>query len=349
MRQVISMGFVAALVAVAAWAEDDYEIKVYTAQRAVDSLVVDGELGEASWRAATTVSGFLHYDRPEKSTPQTHVRITYDERNLYFGVLCDEPEMDAVERVPVARDARAVFRGEAIEIFVDPGHSHTEYYQFGISCAASIYDSRVTDRVWSGDVRAGSHLGEASWSVEVVIPWADLGVVPTPGALIGFNVCRDRHVENLQYTNWAQTKANFHDPVRFAHLLLSPEEGALVQLREKLRKGERRGPIRVYTPEGYSGTAYRDLADAAIAGIRESLVELREVATAESSVAARRQLTLLIEAYESRISPFEAALAERATVDASTWSRLELEIATVADDLGDAVWEARLRTLLSRI
>jgi hypothetical protein len=39
------------------------------------------------------------------------------------------------------------------------------------------------------------------------------------------NVCRDRQMENLLYTNWSRTKANSHDPVRFAHLLLWPEEG----------------------------------------------------------------------------------------------------------------------------
>ena len=40
---------------------------------------------------------------------------------------------------------------------------------------------------------------------------------------MGINVCRDRYLgADRQWTNWSQTAANFHDPERFGHLVLSP-------------------------------------------------------------------------------------------------------------------------------
>ena len=46
---------------------------------------------------------------------------------------------------------------------------------------------------------------------------------------------------------------------------------------------------------------------------------------------------------------WEETVAGRASLDASTWSRMELEIEEISLELTDALWEARLRALLSRI
>src|SRR3990170_1107489 len=106
------------------------------------------------------------------------------------------------------------------------------------------------------------HLDDTAWTLEVAIPWADLGLIsPQSGDLLGFNVCRNRYLSGrTEWSNWAQTKGNFHDVERFAHLVLSPTPEEIGRLGGELRKGERSGPILLFGPEGYSGTSYRALA-----------------------------------------------------------------------------------------
>jgi len=80
---------------------------------------------------------------------------------------------------------------------------------------------------------------------------------------VGFNVCRDREVGHIhQWTNWSQTKSRFHDPDRFAHLVLSPTSERLGRLGDEFRKGDRTGPLRIVGSEGFSHTSYRRLAQA---------------------------------------------------------------------------------------
>lgn len=331
-------------------AEDDYEIKVYPCARAYEAITIDGALDEPSWRRAPVVSGFTYYNGPELVDVQTSFRVIYDRSRLVFGVVCDEPLMDKITPVAQARDSNEVFHGECIEIFVDPAHSHDRYYQFGINAAGSVYDSARTEAAWSADVEAKTTLSQDHWTLEVAIPWADLGVEPEPGLVVGFNVCRDRLVGNArQWTNWAQTKANFHDPERFAHLVLSPTAQQLGTMGEVFRKGERRGPIVVYKQGGFAQTTYRALAREAIGKLETRLDELAGTADHEPDEAARRELQKLTETYREEVAGFSARIESGEALDAADWTRMELRVTALTAELGEVIWQARLTALLSGI
>ena len=337
------------LAASGARAGDEFEIKLYQAGRADGAVLVDGRLDEECWRRALVVSAFTLYDRVEPADPQTSVQVTYDDTCLYVGVRCDEPRMDLVKPVPVMRDDKAVFRGEAVELFVDPVHSHSEYYQFGISAAGSVYDSRLQDRAWNAHVRAASHLDSSEWSVEVAIPWEDLGVDPAPGTLLGFNVCRDRQVERRQWSNWSQTREGFHDPVRFGHLLLGGKGALSPSLTAALRKGGREGPIRVYEAYGVSGISYRFLAEEAVGGLRARLDELEAAADSALSGRERQELEEGAASYEARLASLNRWISEKAPLDEFAWARMKLQVERMRAELETALWKARLEALLSRI
>jgi len=330
-------------------AEDAHEIKVYSAREAGGSVDLDGRLTEACWHNATMASGFTLYDQPIKVAPQTFVQMTYDPEHLYFGITCDETQMTELQQVAQARDAHAIFSGETIEIFVEPFHNHHEYYQFGVNSAASIYDSRGTDPVWNAAVQAGTHLDGDGWSLEVAIPWADLGLLPAPGAVIGINVCRDRRIGARQWSNWSQTEGGFHDPAHFGHLVLSPDDETLGGLGPEFRRGDRRGPIVIYTPEGFSETTYRGLAVAAVAEARKMLDDLGAARQVEPSAAAKRELGVLLEQYRAKLAPFAEAAHSEEGLDARAWTHTEMGARELTTELADVVWEARLRALLSEI
>jgi hypothetical protein len=323
---------------------------LYPCPRADAPPVLDGVLDDPCWDAAPLVSGFTLYDKPVEVEVQTAVRVTYDDASLYFGVACAEPLSQKLAPVKAPRDTHAIFGGEAVEVFVDPKHDHTGYFQFAVSDGSGLWDSRGSDPTWNGAVQTAAAVGDGQWSVELAVPWADLGVTPQPGAVVGFNVCRDRHLGGTrEWTNWSQTNANFHDPVRFAHLVLSGTPEQIGGLEEEFRKGERTGPIQIFSSEGVAGQSYRELAKQALARVDAQLAELDAARAGERDLATQAELARLIEGYRAQLAPYRQQVEGVQMLDAAGWTKMNWELNAIAGSLAVAVWEARLSALLSGI
>ncbi len=329
-------------------ANDAFDIKVYCAPK-VGGIVVDGKLSEKAWSKAPLVGDFTYYGKGIKADPQTFFRVVYDDARLIFGVFCEDPEAAKIPRVPQIRDAHAIFADEAVEIFVDPGHTFKTYYQFAVNVAGSIYDSKGTDPAWNGSVVAATSLGRDGWTLEFAIPWKDLGMSPKAGAILGFNVCRDRHIGAKQWTNWARVIGGFHDPPRFADLILDGNAGEIAALGGELRKGGRTGRIVVFTRSGFGRATYRALAAAALARIEKKLKALAHDAARDPNPAVRRETTKLIARYRARLAEIRRRLTRAKTVDARVWSEVDRAVAALEAGLNEAVWQARLTAVLSAI
>jgi len=338
----------------AAWAfaadGDSYDIKVYPCARAADAPVIDGDLGDAAWERAPVVDSFTFHNKPEPVDVQTHLRVVYTDSDLLLGIRFDEPNMKRLTPVGQPRDSMGVFRGEAVEIFVDPGHDQAVYYQFAVNAAASIYDSKRTDPSWSADVRAAVKLLADAWTLEVAIPWADLGVTPSAGTLAGLNVCRDRYLgADKTWSNWSQTAANFHDPQRFGHIVLSPTAARIGELAEELRKGGRVGPLVIYGPETFVRAASRAIGATAIAEADGLLAKLEEMRKAEADAGTRDELGRRITAYREELAGFKQIVAGDEPVTPDHWRDMNHRVAQIRDELNTVIWEARLSALLSGV
>ncbi|MCK5803788.1 MAG: carbohydrate-binding family 9-like protein [Lentisphaeria bacterium] len=331
-------------------AEDKFDILVYTANKASAEIQLDGKLDDPAWGNAPQVGGsFTFYGKPDKARPQTFFRVLYTDRFLYVGVTCEEPKMDLHKPTSQARDAHAVFSTECIEFFVDPAHSHSTYYQIAVNSAASIYDSVGQNATWSADVRAATTMGRNEWTMEIAIPWKDLGVEPIAGRLLGFNICRDRHIGEKQWTNWSRCVTGFHDPHRFGHVLLGGASEVLGALGGELRKGERSGPIVILSDKGSSRATYRALAKGALKTLDENLARLRGEMKKEKAAASRQELGKLLAKYTAEIKPVRAALQGAADIEVREWTKMDLRITDLNRGLANAVWEARLAALIRQI
>jgi hypothetical protein len=194
-------------------------------------------------------------------------------------------------------------------------------------------------------------LGDASWTVEMAIPWKSLaGANPRPGAAVGFNICRDRYVGlSREWTSWSQVNANFHDPERFAHLVLSPTPQDLGKLARELRQGDRRGPILVFSNEGFSGASYAALAQAAFAHLDELLADLEKTRREEHDADAARLLGDLIAESRRDAAALRTGLGDLTRVDIAAGTRTDTAVQKLEGTLRDAIWQARLSALLSGI
>ncbi len=346
----MTVGLIALALVTACHAGDQYDIKVYPCPRAGGAITIDGVLDEAAWRRAPLSGDFTFYNKPELIEPQTALRMTWDDGHLYFGVMCTEPRLDKLTQVGHARDAREVFHGETIEIFVDPDHDQGLYYQFGINAAASIYDSVRTDPSWSADVQAATSVGEDAWTLEVAIPWADMGWAPEAGQVVGVNVCRDRYLgADRQWSNWSQTAANFHDPARFGHAVLSPDAMRLGELEAEYRKGGRTGPIVFEGPPALVDAAYRALARRSLDHSAELLAGIEGALAHDEQQGASEELTRRIAAYRTELSGFADQIEAGEPLPPDAWRQMTARLAGMRSELDRVIWEARLAALISTI
>jgi len=331
-------------------AGDSYDIKVYPCAKAEDAPVIDGDLGDPAWARVPVVDEFTYHNKPEPVDVQTHFGVLYTDSDLVLGIRFDEPNMDRLTPVGQPRDSMGVFHGETVEIFVDPDHDQQTYYQIAVNAAGSICDSVKTDPTWSADVRAGVKLLDDAWTMEVAIPWADLGVRPRSGMLIGLNVCRDRYLgTDKTWSNWSQVAANFHDPLRFGHVVLSPTASRIGELNEELHKGGRAGPVVIYGPDSFVRASSRAIATTAIGEAEALLARLDETRQAEVDAAARKELGRRIDDYRAELDDFRATAAGDAPVPPEQWRKMNHRIAQMRDELRTVIWQARLSALLSGI
>ena len=333
-------------------AADEYPIYVYPAPKVASGPTVDGALADACWAAAPLVSGFTYYDDSsgEPAPVQTSFRAAYDDTALYFGITCNEPLVARMGVPRAARDNRAVFRQEAIEIFLDPHHDHASYYQFGLSAAGALYDSEAQNSSWNSHAKVATQIEENVWTMEFSVLWADFGYDRVdPGQVVGFNVCRDRYIGGGQeWMHWSRTISGFHDPDRFAHLVLSPSAEQLGVLAVEFRKGEREGPIRIFGKEGTSHAAYLTMARGALHDVQEILGEL-DAARRRETTAAAEELGRRLDAARAELKPYEEKIRTARSIDAAEWVEMDVYLRRMGRVLGNVLWEARLSALLGEI
>jgi len=346
----MTIGLIALSLAATCHAQDQYDIRVYPCPRADGAITIDGVLDEAAWQRAPLSGDFTFYNKPELIEPQTGLMATWDDAHIYFGVVCPEPNLDKLTQVGHARDSREVFHGETIEIFVDPDHDQGLYYQFGINAAASIYDSVRSDPSWSADVQAATSVGERAWTLEVAIPWADMAWAPEAGQVVGVNVCRDRYLgANRQWSNWSQTAANFHDPERFGHVVLSPDAMRLGALEAEYRKGGRTGPIVFEGPPALVDAAYRALARHSIADGAELLAGVETAFGDEEQEGASEELARRVAGYRTELAGFAEQIDGGQPLSPDAWREMTARLAGMRSELDRVIWEARLAALISTI
>jgi len=204
------------------------EPRRYYCYRVKSPPKVDGSLEDEVWRYIPVMSGFLSFgaERGRFVTEQTQVRACYDDRNLYIAVRCFD---DAVERLRISanrRDDSRIFSDDAIEVFLSANRSGRPYVQLAVNAngiCADLFckDERRRDFAWNGRWRAMVRRDASanSWTVEIAIPFDDIGARPQVGSKWRFNICRDRNAGiGLQYSTMTFVTTGFHSPDEFAWL-----------------------------------------------------------------------------------------------------------------------------------
>jgi hypothetical protein len=151
--------------------------KVVTATRTASPPILDGIVTDAQWQTAPAILDFTQFDPAEGALPteQTSVRMLYDDRALYVGVICYDSKPEQIVEQLTRRDRSS--EAERFTVQIDSYHDHQTAFVFStnvsgvqsdgvLSQDGAIYDISW-DAVWN--VKAARYLD--GWSAEFEIPY----------------------------------------------------------------------------------------------------------------------------------------------------------------------------------
>ena len=165
------------------------------AARLSGGIVLDGRLEEPGWDLAPVHDGFVQQFPNEGAPPseRTEVRVLYDDRALYVGIVAHDGHPGEVARPLGRRDSAPP--GDAVTVVIDSMHDRRTAFVFELSAAGVQTDgllfdddqfSTDWDAVWDGATAAI----EGGWSAELMIPLAALRFSARPDLAFGFGVKR---------------------------------------------------------------------------------------------------------------------------------------------------------------
>lgn len=182
-------------------------VRHYEAPLAMDAPVIDGRLDDVAWDAAGWTEPFLDIVGPGQPVPTwlTRAKILWDRDYLYIAADLEEPDLWGTL---TDRDA-IIYHDHDFEVFLDPDGDGLDYYELEINALGTEFDLFLAKPYKDGGqadipwdmrgLRSAVHLNgslndpsdtDVGWSVEIAIPWEDLGEPPTVGDLWRVNFSR---------------------------------------------------------------------------------------------------------------------------------------------------------------
>ncbi|MCD6360114.1 MAG: hypothetical protein J7M38_04555, partial [Armatimonadetes bacterium] len=183
---------------------------------------LDGALGDACWRAASTASHFISCSGGGLPGEQTRVRACWDAGNLYLGVEAFDafldPKLQMTQRVKAEQSGEdvRVFSDDCIEVFLDPPGEGD--FHFAANSADGRWDAKDENAEWDSGWRCVARRGEKSYVLEMAIPFAALGAAPEGSWRASF--ARERTAVR-ELSTWPGLQGAFHQPEHFGALVFA--------------------------------------------------------------------------------------------------------------------------------
>ena len=179
-----------------------------------EGFVLDGEPKEESWLRARALSELTMVEPVLNgiSEYETEIRLMADERFIYIGIICRDPEPGRIISIAKAHDAD-MDNEDHVKFVFDTASDKRSGYIFAVNPAGARYEALVSnygegendswDCIWDAQTR----LRPDGWSAEIVIPVRSLSF-PSGARHWGFNIER-RIQRNMEVQRWTGLKPDY--------------------------------------------------------------------------------------------------------------------------------------------
>jgi hypothetical protein len=175
------------------------------AVRIFSSLNIDGILSESEWNLATASPRFTQIEPYQGKMPsqETQVRVLYNQKYLYFGVVCKDPlGKKAIRATDFIRDFDEL-KHDLISLAFDAFNDKRNAMVFatnayGVQRDLLAFDDLYYDIDWNGLWTVRTSRSDTGWTAEIAIPWKTLRYPKTADTVQswGFNIYRNRRLTN---------------------------------------------------------------------------------------------------------------------------------------------------------
>ena len=214
------------LISTTAFAEIDItKPRRIQATRVSDMPTIDGKIDDACWEQAPVIKDFAALNSTIFAAYKTEAHICYDDARLYIAIKALMPPgvKPAIEpgSKPNKGHDNYMFSDDIFEIMLDPGRSLMDYYQIAVGAYGSTFDcfrrygGAQLDRGWNGDWDSATHVADGYWSMELAVPFHNLGITADTKAVWGINLCRTTWKPKGEQSSIA-ANGSFNNPQDFA-------------------------------------------------------------------------------------------------------------------------------------
>jgi len=170
--------------------------------------VIDGILDDSCWKKAPSVSGFIEHKTKKPATEQTIARVLYDNRYIYVGFECIEPDPNKIQATERKRDRR-FFGEDHVRVQFDTFNNHRGRYLFIANTLGTQYDARSDvfgwNSSWDCDWQMECRVDKDRWFAEMAIPIGQLHFLRQDNVTWGINFHRTENGKEEEST-WS-----YHD------------------------------------------------------------------------------------------------------------------------------------------
>lgn len=183
------------------------ELPQISIQKVQQAPVIDGEINDKAWvEVARLFTGVLSgwknlWGDGLVSNPRISY-LCYDDDNLYIASMAfvgDTSELMKQE-----------WDSDGLEVHLDTGEN---YFQIG-----AFFDGEKKTAKTSLVFDAATYIDDYYWSVEIAVPWKELGIEPLQGTEIRFNLAGWDYQNG--WITWGPSYGSFLDRTTFGYLVL---------------------------------------------------------------------------------------------------------------------------------
>jgi hypothetical protein len=163
------------------------------AVRVAQPPAIDGDLSDPAWQSAPEFTDFTQHD-PDDTKPatlKTSVRIVYDDKAIYFGMVMEDTNHPSA--ILTRRDSFT--DNDFVSINIDPQHDRLSgnaftVYPSGTQVDSILFNDIGEDGSWDGVWDSATKMSDHGWTLEVRIPFSQLRFPEKPVHVWGVNITR---------------------------------------------------------------------------------------------------------------------------------------------------------------
>ncbi len=153
--------------------------RVYYATRTDLKPKIDGKLNDECWKSIGTWDGDFIQQAPNQAQPpsqQTEIKILYDDKYLYVGIICHDNEPEKISPILGRRDD---FSGDIAGVAFDTYDDKQTAFEFDLTAAGQKLDlmhlgESRWDYNWNAVWDGKASVGDSAWYAEMRIPFTQL-------------------------------------------------------------------------------------------------------------------------------------------------------------------------------